>query len=397
MSTAGTNLVPEPDFQRSAYHRVGLADRAMATLDETSSVCFEAIVELQGPVDETALGEAWERLADFHSILTCVRDGAVWRPMPLGHAEPLTSLRISPVADGLRLTMLCNHVAFDGVASRILLGDLRDEYESVLAGEPARPPDWSPRTLEAYSAGTDWRGATTAALRSASSWWRAPMSTHVDPAPIPDQPATEHALLELGPVLEALTPVRRKYHWSVDAVLVGVLEKAWSAVFGPPSAESSWLVARDLRSTLGWDRGIGNLSMAAGVSIPDPTADLTTVIDHAEAALASQSPDMVVGALPLGRWRQAADVTFASMLRRSARLRAYRSVSNVGQVGESLDRWGEATLSRIWFVGPLAHPPYNSFIAAGHGSSTLVSVRTSPTWLTEEHARALEGAALDLV
>lgn len=364
----------------------------MARLDEVSAVGFEAIVELQGVVDEEALGEAWERLVDLHPILGCVRDGSLWRP-----DGSSASLRMTPLPDGLRLTMLCNHVAFDGVASRILLGDLREEYESVLDGKPARPTDWSPRTLEAYSDGIDWRRATTAAVRSVSSWWRAPMSTHLDPALISDEPATGHAVLELGPVLETLTPSRRKYHWSVDAVLVGVLEKAWAAVFGAPSAASSWLVARDLRPTLGWTRGIGNLSMAAGVSIPDPTADLIAVIDRAEAALASQSPKMVVEALPLGRWRQAADLTFATMLRRSARLRAYRSVSNVGQLGGSLNRWGGASLNRVWFVGPLAHPPYNSFIATGHGSSTLVSVRTSPTWLTEEHARALEQAALDLI
>ncbi len=229
--------------------------------------------------------------------------------------------------------MLCNHVAFDGVASLILLGDLRDEYESVLDGRPTRPPDWSPRTLEAHDLDVDWRTAATVALRSVSSWWRAPVSTHVDPGPLSDQPAEDHAVMELGPVLETLTPARRKFHWSVDAVLVGVLEKAWADVFGPARAESSWLVARDLRPALGWARGIGNLSTAAGVSIADPTSDLMTVIDRAEAALATQSPSQAAAALPLGRWRQAADVTFASMLRRSARLRANRSVSNVGQLG----------------------------------------------------------------
>jgi hypothetical protein len=85
-----------------------------------------------------------------------------------------------------------------------------------------------------------------------------------------------------------------------------------------------------------------------------------------------------------------------AMLRRSERLRCYRSVSNVGQLGESLDDWGPASLAKVWFVGPLAHPPYTSFIATGHGSSTLVSVRTSPHWLTNEQAVALEQAALEL-
>jgi hypothetical protein len=85
------------------------------------------------------------------------------------------------------------------------------------------------------------------------------------------------------------------------------------------------------------------------------------------------------------------------MVRRNEARRAYRSVSNVGQLGDSLDDWGGARLTKVWFVGPLAHPPYTSFIATGHGRSTLVSVRTSPGWLTMDHGRELERAALELV
>ena len=376
-------------------------------MDESSSVGFEATAELHGDLDEAALAEAWDRLAALHPIITCVRAGGTWRPAnppPLSalvtqptHGQPPIALRVTSTDHGLRLTMLCNHVAFDGVASLRLLGDLRDEYNAVLAGVPPRSPDWSPRTLEAQGVGVDWRASTAAVIRSASTWWRTPPSTHVDPGPMSDHPAEEHALMEFGPVLDALTPTRRKYHWSVDAVLVGVLEKAWSKVFGPPPAESSWLVARDLRPALGATGGIGNLSVAIGVSIPDPTSDLIAVIDTAEAALATQSRDLASASVSVQRWHPAAEVSLAPTLRRSRKMRAYRSVSNVGQLGESLDQWGSASLHRVWFVGPLAHPPYSSFIAAGHGGSTLVSVRTSPTWLTEGHARSLEQAALSLV
>jgi hypothetical protein len=386
---------------------VGVADRALALMDESSAVGFEATVELRGDLDEAALGEAWQRLATLHPIISCVREGETWRPAyrpPLGarvtqptHEQPPIGLRVTPTDQGLRLTMLCNHVAFDGVASLRLLGDLRDEYNGVLAGVPPRSPDWSPRTIEAQGVGVDWRTSTAAVIRSASTWWQTPPSTHVDPGPMSDQPAGDHALMELGPVLDALTPTRRRYHWSVDAVLVGVLEKAWSKVFGPPQAESSWLVARDLRPVLGTVGGIGNLSVAIGVSISDPTSDLIAVIETAEAALASQSRDLASASVSVRRWRPAAVVSLAPTLRRSRKMRAYRSVSNVGQLGESLDQWGSATLRRVWFVGPLAHPPYSSFIAAGHGDSTLVSVRTSPSWLTEDHARSLEQAALSLV
>jgi hypothetical protein len=379
----------------------------MALLDETSSVGFRAIVELRGDIDLTALRQAWNRLAAVHPILTCVRHGGTWQPTALpgfgegigqpGHDQPPVTLKVKVKAGGVRLTMHCNHVAFDGVASLILLGDLRDEYHAALGLGRSRDPDWSPRTLESLPLRTDWRTAAAAVARGASAFWKSPVSTHVDPGLESDEPAEDHALLEIGPVLEALTPTRRKHHWSVDAVLVGIMEKAWSEVFGPPTAESTWLVARDLRPWLGVTRGMGNLSFAAGVSIPDPEAGLRTVIDHAEATLVAESRDLAMaGTAPRG-WRPVERISFAQMLKRSKRLRAYRSVSNVGQIGDSLDRWGSASLKKVWFVGPLAHPPYNSFIAAGHGPSTLLSVRTSPEWLTVDDARALEKALMNLV
>ena len=403
----GPNLLPGLETGPSDYYVVGVADRAMALLDETSSVGFRAIVELRGDVDTTALSEAWTRLAAVHPILTCVRHGGTWEPTGLppsgedvgqpDHHQPPVTLQVTTQSKGVRLTMYCNHVAFDGVASLILLGDLRDEYHAALGLGRSRDPDWSPRTLEALPLRTDWRTAAAAVARGASAFWKSPVSTHVDPGLEGEEPAEDHAILEIGPVLEALTPSRHKYHWSVDAVLVGIMEKAWSEVFGPPSAESTWLVARDLRPWLGVTRGMGNLSFAAGVSIPDPESALRTVIDQAEAALVSESRDLAMaGTAPRG-WRPVERISFAQMLKRSKRLRAYRSVSNVGQIGDSLDRWGSASLKKVWFVGPLAHPPYNSFIAAGHGPSTLMSVRTSSDWLTAEDARALEKALLSLV
>ena len=224
-----------------------------------------------------------------------------------------------------------------------------------------------------------------------------PPSTHLDPGIPGEGGAREHALLELGPVIRALADLRHRYHWSVDAVLVAVLEKAWASLFGAPPAHSSWLVARDLRPALGVTRGIGNLSVPAGVSLPDSTADLHTMVDQAQASLQAQSDDAATAAAAMRRFARYAEPAFTAMVRRNESRRAYRSLSNVGQLGGSLDDWGDATLSRVWFVGPLAHPPYTSFIATGNGSSTLVSVRTSPGWLTADHARRLEQAALDLV
>jgi hypothetical protein len=378
----------------------------MAIMDERSAVGFEAIIELQGAVEGEALREAWKRLATRHPILTCVREHDAWvpsgsPPMALSaqqprHDEPPVALRVTPIPEGMRLTMLCNHVAFDGVASVILLADLRDEYNAVLEGRGAQPADWTPRTLEALVEGPDWRTVTAATIRAASAWWRTPVSTHIDPGQAGGPAATDHALMELGPVLQALAPARRKYHWSTDAVLLGVLEKAWASVFDTPVADSSWLVAQDLRPALGVTRGVGNLSVAAGVSIADPRSDLMSVIDGVDARIKTQGADVISASAAIKPWGFAAGPSFPRLLHRSEKLRCYRSVSNVGQLGESLDRWGSTSMDRVWFVGPLAHPPYTSFIAAGHGSSTLVSVRTSPHWLTQDQAIALEQAALEL-
>lgn len=379
----------------------------MAALDETSSVGFQAIVELEGAIENDALAMAWARLSALHPILTCVRAGDRWQPshqppfgeeaMPTGEQQTPVAMLVTPTVDGARLTMMCNHVAFDGVASRILLGDLRAQYLAVLAGHPEPRPDMGARTLEAIAQAPDFRTSVATALRGSAAWWRAPVSTHADPAPPSSAPAEDHVIFELGPILEELTPLRRKHRWSVDAVLVGILEKAWSQVLGAPRAESSWLVARDMRAGLGISGGIGNLSAAAGVSLSDPRGDLVDVVDEAERVLASQSHDLVTAASSLGRWGRLADMSFSQMLRRAKMLRAHRTVSNVGQLGGSLDNWGQAHLRRLWFVGPLAHPPFTSFIATGNGASTLVSVRVSPGWLTAEHALAIEREASRLV
>lgn len=380
----------------------------MAMLDETSAVGFEAVVELQGDIDEEALGEAWRRLAVRHPILSCVRRKDTWQPTgspPLGpdvsqprHEDPPVGLRLTAIPGGMQLAVLCNHVAFDGMASVVLLRDLSEEYHAVLAGAAAQATDWSPRTLEAVVDETlQWRTVAAAAMRGFTTWWQTPPSTHVDPEGSAEAPASEHALMELGPVLEALAPHRRKYRWSTDAVLVGVLEKAWTSVFGPPTAASSWLVAQDLRPALGVTRGIGNLSLIAGLSIPDPRSDLFSVIDGANAMINARADELVSASAAIPLMGGLAEPSFVPALRRSDKRRHHRSVSNVGQLADTLDGWGSASLQRVWFVGPLADPPYTSFIAAGHGPSTLVSVRTSPHWLTLEHARGLEQAALEFV
>jgi hypothetical protein len=124
---------------------------------------------------------------------------------------------------------------------------------------------------------------------------------------------------------------------------------------------------------------------------------LLSIIDRVHADLTARAGDLATASTGMTRWKLGGDPPYLRMFRKSQNLRCYRSVSNVGQLGDSLDRWGTSSLARVWFVGPLANPPYTSFIAAGRGSSTLVSVRTSSDWLTSEHVVAMERAALQSV
>ncbi len=372
--------------QRDSYYEVGSVGRAMDLLEESTSVQFEAVIELAGHIEPDRMRRAWSRLRDLHPLLRATRTSDGWEPSATSGPVEFAMAK-SDAGHTLRLT--CDHVAFDGLGSLMLLGDLRSLYTSD--SEPA--PDWSARNFEDAQPTTGSRLDMAAATRAAFRWQRAPVSTHRDPArEIPHQPSESHYVMELGGLLAEMTEVRRRLGWSTDALLVGVLEQAWTEVFGPPAERSVWMVAQDFRPDLGLTRGLGNLSLidtvAAAGSVSATAASVT-------AQLSRQRSDLLRGALLGARFGSVGRQVLEAAMARGRRLRYFRSLSNVGQLGDTLDEWGTARAARVYFVGPMAHPPYSSFIAAGRGDSVLVTVRTSSSWLSDDHARDLEAAAID--
>jgi hypothetical protein len=362
------------------YFVVGGLDRAMAALDPITAVGFEAIVELDVEPDREALGEAWRRVVRRHPILDRRLAGDCWEP---GGATAEVGVA------GTAVIVRCDHRAFDGMGSVTVLDDLRSAYAGVLSGRAANPaPDRTCRVLEQCVTTSMPTGDRLAlASRAAFRWRRAPASMHVDPAgEVPPEPASHRVVFDVGPTLERLSERRRRMGWSTDAMLVGLLEHAWSEVFGPAPGPSAWMVARDLAEPLGIERGIGNFAAVDDVVLgPD---DLVGTIDRAHRELTAHWEDLLAGTVAAAGVPASA-AALAAGYRRGRRLRHTRSVSNVGQLGDRLDDWGTATARRVYFVGPMAHPPYVSFIAAGRGSEALVCVRTSPGWLTDGDARRL--------
>lgn len=398
----------------------------MAILDRTSPVAFHVIWDLQGPVDLEALDRAWQDLATVHPILGCgvdIESDSTWRPgrplpsirlveeWPVGElalpldlrGEAVVRLSAIKTAGGLRLVLAAHHAAFDGVASVLLLEDLRRLYLSRVSNAHQPPQvDGSPRTVEGLvpqdRLGFFERQSVVA--RGLDRWRRLPPSAHVDPSSDPpDDAAADYLAFEVGPVLASFEEQRRRNNWSVDAVLVGVLEAAWIQTFGSGAGASVWLVAQDLRPGFGVHRGVGNLSGAEPVAIRNPDVrPVERLIEQAAAEMAitkSNSPGL--GPELMARswtWMptQVLNRGVEWMIHSGLRNRYTRSLSNLGRLPSSLDEWGEAEMTTIRFVGPMAKGPYTSFIAFAHGSSSWLTVRVSEGWLTRRHAGRLEEA-----
>ncbi|MGH8927550.1 MAG: hypothetical protein ACRDWH_04325 [Acidimicrobiia bacterium] len=410
-----------------AYFEFSPTDRSMALLDRISPVTFHVIWDLAGPLELAALAQSWQTLAAVHPILACTVDVSVdtsWHPRtePLPwrlveirgeQVEDLTvrevrspldlagsSVRLTALAarDRVRLILAAHHAAFDGVASVLLIEDLRRIYRDLIspAGRSTLPTDDSPRTVAETIRRTglpvpeQWAVAT----RSLDRWRRQPPSTHA--APSPKEPAVTAAgyeTIDLGPALKALDERRRRDSWPVDAMLVGVLESAWAEVFGPGGPGSSvWLVASDIRPALGITGGVGNLSGAEPVAIERPgQRPVSRVIEQAAAAMATWKsgfpglgPELMARTwswLPPTILNQGVE----KMIRTGQRLRHTRTLSNVGRLPASISDWGPVAMDRIHFLGPMSRGPYTSFVAFSHGSSSLLTTRTSPDWLTSSH------------
>jgi NRPS condensation-like uncharacterized protein len=398
----------------------------MAILDRTSPVAFHVIWDLVGTVDLEALEGAWQDLAEVHPILRCgleVDLDSTWRqsrrlaPMRLVDQASTSDLvvpvdlsreavvRLSAIetADGFRFVLAAHHAAFDGVASVLLLEDLRRLYVGRVSNAH-RPPDadWSPRTVEGLAPQDrlDFLQRQRVVARGLDRWRRLPSSAHVDPSPNPpDGPAPDYVAFEVGPVLAAFEGLRRSRNWSVDSVLVGVLEAAWVETFGSEEGASVWLVAQDLRPGFGVARGIGNLSGVEAVAIRDPDArPIERLIEQAAAEMAitkSNSPGLGPELMARSwRWMPIPLINRGVewMVQSGVRNRYTRSLSNLGRLPRSLDEWADAEMATIRFVGPMAKAPYTSFIAFAHGSSSWLTVRVSEAWLTREHAGRLKDA-----
>ena len=443
----------------SDYFIVSPTDRSMAVLDRTSPVTFHVIWELLGPVDLGALGRAWQDLATVHPILGCSTDidvdsrwrpgrelppirlvneqsERVGRPSEVRSVDQLTAdevgrpmnfnrgavVRLSAIRtiDGFRFVLAAHHAAFDGVASVLLLEDLRRLYVGRVsdAHEPPQP-DLSPRTVEGLirNRGFPLLKRQGVVARGLDRWRRLPPSTHVDPSPEPPPsrlrrlsplrgekpgspgPATDYVTFEVGNVLAAYEEQRRRNDWSVDAVLIGVLEAAWTETFGTGEGSSVWLVAADLRPGLGVHRGLGNLSGAEPIAIRKPhVRPAELLIEQAAAEMAiSKSNSPGLGPELMARswgWMlpQVLNRGAEWMIRNGLRNRHTRTLSNLGRLPSSLNDWGHAQMATIRFVGPMSKGPYTSFIAFAHRSSSWLTVRVSDSWLTKAHAVQLEQA-----
>ena len=422
------------------YFVVSPTDRSMAMLDRISPVAFHVIWDLVGAVDLAALDRAWQDLAAVHPILGCNLDievdsrwrpgqeqppirlvdeqsGRASRPSKADRVDQLTAgelaspmdLRRGPVVrlsaistiDGFRFVLAAHHAAFDGVASVLLLEDLRSLYLERVPN--ARPPraDMSPRTVEALigNEGLPFRKRQGVVGRGLDRWRRLPPSAHVDPSSGPPGDATDYVTFEMGTVLAAYEEQRRRNNWSVDAVLIGVLEGAWSDTFGSGEGASGWLVAQDLRPGFGVHRGLGNLSGAEPVAIRSPhVRPVERLIEQAAAEMAitkSNSPGL--GPELMARsWRwmppQVLNRGAEWIIRSGLRNRYTRTLSNLGRLPSSLNDWGPASMATIRFLGPMSKGPYTSFIAFAHGSSSWLTVRISEGWLTRTQAARLERA-----
>ena len=78
------------------------------------------------------------------------------------------------------------------------------------------------------------------------------------------------------------------------------------------------------------------------------------------------------------------------MIRAGQRQRYTRIISNMGRLPDSLADWGPARMEGLSYLGPMARAPYSMFVALSYGTSTALTVRTSPDWFTSDHARELE-------
>jgi NRPS condensation-like uncharacterized protein len=412
------------------YFDCSPTDRSMAILDRTTPVTFHAMWDVVGPVDLESLAWAWQALSRLHPILTCTidldRDGK-WQP---GRSAPFLNLvegevdveqavaretaatvdvvdgpivRLAAITrtDGVRFVLAAHHAAFDGAASIFMIDDLRKMYLDRVAGlEPTVEPDRSPRTVRSSLQKSPLPMLQGFMAKSLDGWRRLPPSTHNDPSTAPTSPATGYVSIDLGPAFAAIDERRRRNSWPIDAVLAGLLEAAWTEVFGRgEDGAGVWLVSSNLRPGLRMTRGAGNLSGVEAIALRDPGGrSVDHLIQQAASEIAATrsgfpglGPELMARAwawMPPVVLNQGVDF----MIRAGLRQRYTRVISNLGRIPESLTDWGEARLQGLRYLGPMSRGPYCMFVAQSQEGVPSLTLRTGPSWLTDAHAGHLEGA-----
>jgi len=412
------------------YFDFSPTDRSMAILDRTTPVTFHAIWDVVGPVDLEAVAWAWQALSRLHPILTCAidpdRDGT-WRPgksapplklvggeVDLEHEVgreavtpvdlvhgPIVRLTAITRTGGIRFVLAAHHAAFDGAASIFMIDDLRKIYLDRVAGlEPPVQPELLPRTIRSSLRKSQLPWLPGLIAKSLDGWRQLPASTHNDPSTAPSQPATGYVSIDLGPALGAINERRRRNSWPIDAVLAGLLEAAWSEVFGRGRGGAGvWLVSSNLRPGLRISRGSGNLSGVEAIALRDPVAPS---VDHLIQQAASQiaatrsgfpglGPELMARSwawMPPAVLNQGVDL----MIKAGLRQRYTRVISNLGRIPAALTDWGEARLEGLRYLGPMSRGPYCMFVVQSQAGLPSLTIRTAPDWFTAAHARQLEGA-----
>jgi hypothetical protein len=186
----------------------------------------------------------------------------------------------------------------------------------------------------------------------------------------------------------------------MDAVLVGLLERAWNEVFGSNGEGAGvWLVSADLRASLGLTGGIGNLGGVEAVAVTQGgSKTLDRLIEEAASEIAvtragfpGLGPELMARSwawMPPSVMNQGVE----AMIRAGRRRRYTRILSNLGRIPDSLRDWGQVRLEGLRYLGPMTRGPYCLFVVMTFAGSSSLTVRTAPGWLTDQHARQLESA-----
>jgi hypothetical protein len=412
------------------YFEFAPTDRAMAVLDEDAPFTLHVGVEVDGPLDHERLRGALERLARRHPILTATVDRSAddprWEPgtvVPelfevfdetgdrvLSSRSSALTLRPLDAATGptcalghvhhangerSRLVFGVHHAVADARAAIMMLDDLREFYAALERGDdPVVDVDWSPRTLGALlDAG---RAALDARVRRVwdvgRRWAMVPRSTHRDAS---DQvgaavgPAEAERTIRLDDALVGTVAAAARAHgWRLNPVMLTLLARAWSRVFGREPVEpsvSGWLVTVDCRRQFGVERGAGNLSGLEPVSLVDvETHDLMSAIEQTHRAFVDLGRDgaglaaevVAPGVrIPSSMLDQSIRDTFAL---RTSVLRTSRLYSAAG-FPPSLARWGDAVVTELgWMPQDRMAPPYVTVVPVRFGGTTTVALFGAP-------------------